>query len=411
MFSEMRTWSAAILGVFLPLVSLSQPNPHAPMDPDLLLLARIKVVMSENLARLPDYTCLQTIERSRRQGPKRKFELQDTIRLEVAMVKGNELFSWPGAGKFEDRKISDIVGGGAIGNGNFGIHARSVFLGSAPVFEKAGEFEQNGRRLVRFHYKVARMNSGYHLRVGELEDIAGYYGSFEVDAETLDLVHLEVNASEIPPHLPLQSTRDVMRYARVNIGNSGFLLPESSELIMVALDGSESRNRTHFSSCRQYAGESVLRFDEPPAAEAPSQPAPVLPPVELEPGLLLELRLETPIRFGASSAGDQVVARLTNHLRSKGRVLVPKDALVRLRITRILKQPQGRGTVLVVALEATEIELAAQRVPVHAAIEGAGPILPGAAVKIDHENNAVMIDKLEIPRGFRTVWRILPASR
>src|SRR5207244_4252652 len=50
-----------------------------------MLLARIKNRMGENLRRQPNYTCLETIERTRRpQGGKAKIE--DTLRLEVALV-------------------------------------------------------------------------------------------------------------------------------------------------------------------------------------------------------------------------------------------------------------------------------------------------------------------------------------
>src|SRR5438445_498169 len=58
-----------------------------PLPPDVLLLARIKVHMLDTLARQPDYTCLETVERSRRDGYTRKYRLEDTLRLEVALVE------------------------------------------------------------------------------------------------------------------------------------------------------------------------------------------------------------------------------------------------------------------------------------------------------------------------------------
>src|SRR5437588_9915293 len=66
-----------------------------------MLLARIKNRMSENLRHQPNYTCLETIERTRRpQGGKAKIE--DTLRLEVALVEGKEMLAWPGSKKFGD---------------------------------------------------------------------------------------------------------------------------------------------------------------------------------------------------------------------------------------------------------------------------------------------------------------------
>jgi hypothetical protein len=83
------------------------------------LLERVRTQMASNLARLPDYTCLQTIQRMERRIPARRFELMDTVRLEVALIGGNELFSWPGATAFDDNDVLQIVPVGLIGKGNF----------------------------------------------------------------------------------------------------------------------------------------------------------------------------------------------------------------------------------------------------------------------------------------------------
>jgi hypothetical protein len=407
----MSLWFRGGIGLALSLLALGQSDRSASIDPDLLVLARIKVVMAENLNRLPNYTCLQTIERSQRRGPKRNFQLVDTIRLEVGLVGGAEMFSWPGAGKFEERRLSDMVGGGTIGTGNFGIHARAIFLGNGPVFQKEGEVERDARRLLRFRYRVRRINSGYHIKVGDQQDVAGYFGSFDVDPDTLDLVHLEVNASEIPPNLPILSARDVMTYARVPIGGSTFLLPQSSELTMVSLDGSESRNRTQFTSCRQYTGESQLRFDDPPPLENVPAPPSVVPQVDLKPGERLDLRLESTIRFETAAVGDEVLARLTRDVKNSGRVLVPKGSPVHARITRVQKASLTRKPGMIVTLELTELEVPPLRIPIYATLEDAGPVLPGMSITFDRETSAVAVDRLELPRGLRMVWRIVPDSR
>src|SRR5947209_8998393 len=108
---------------------LQESQAQQDLPPDLLLLAKIKIKMAENLDRLPNYTCQQTIERSRRRAPARKFELLDTVRLEVALVEGKELFGRPGTNRIVESEISQLVGG-TIGNGDFGLLARSIFLSS-----------------------------------------------------------------------------------------------------------------------------------------------------------------------------------------------------------------------------------------------------------------------------------------
>src|SRR5262249_5744900 len=134
---------------------------------DVLLLARIKAKAAENLQRLPNYTCTETVERTRRDHRSRRFEPVDTLRLEVALVDRNELFAGPGDGKFEEKNISEIVGGGsAISNGNFALHAKSVFLSRLPKFTYVGETPLNGRAAIRYDFRVPQILSSFQIRMG-----------------------------------------------------------------------------------------------------------------------------------------------------------------------------------------------------------------------------------------------------
>jgi hypothetical protein len=254
-----------------PVVELKPVTKDAqqPLSADPLLLPRIKAKAAENLQRLPNYTCTQTVERSGRGGNTKNFDLLDRLRLEVALVDGRELFSWPGAGKFEEKGIGEIVGGGAISNGNFALHAKGIFLMPGATFTYAGEEILNGRRALRYDYRVPQMFSIYRLRrTAGNEAFVGHHGAFWVEADTLDLIRLEVHADDIPPSLDLAGVSDAMEYNRLRIRDADFLLPKSSELLMMDVNGFESRNHTEFSACRQYTGESAISFGIRPAVEA-----------------------------------------------------------------------------------------------------------------------------------------------
>src|ERR1700689_886142 len=97
----------------------------APEDPT--LLQRIRTHMMEGLASQPNYTCLETVQRSRRNGAAGKFEALDTLRVEVALVNGKEMFAWPGSKQFEDTDMRAFVPTGMFGNGDFGLYAKAVF--------------------------------------------------------------------------------------------------------------------------------------------------------------------------------------------------------------------------------------------------------------------------------------------
>lgn len=243
------------------------------LPPEVLLVAKIKVKMAENLDRLPNYTCQQTIERSRRRMPARKFELLDTVRLEVALVEGKELFGRPGANRIVESEITELVSG-TIGNGDFGLLARSIFLSSGGLFSYVGDTLLEGRKTIRYDYRVPLLSSGYHLKVPPKEAVVAYHGSLWVEPDTLDLIRLDLTVDDIPRYLGLASSTKTLEYRRMNIGGSEFLLPFDSELRMTDLNGNENRNRTRFHGCRQYVGESVLTFaDPPPDAPATEKPA------------------------------------------------------------------------------------------------------------------------------------------
>src|ERR1700722_17188709 len=79
----------------------AQEAPVTSVPAESVLLGRIRAHMDEVLRSAPNYTCVETMERTRRVGPARRFQMEDTLRLEVALVEGKEMFAWPGSKKFE----------------------------------------------------------------------------------------------------------------------------------------------------------------------------------------------------------------------------------------------------------------------------------------------------------------------
>ncbi len=400
-------WSIGrmILTMLAPLLVLLAAQSSIPLDSNIICLSKIKQRMADNLRGLPNYTCTQTIERSQRRGRARKFQLLDTIRLEVALVGGKELFAWPGASRFEDKELREMVGGGgAIGNGNFALHAKSVFQSNVPRFQFAGEGEISGRATLRFTYKVPRFLSGFQLRVGEAQGVSGYHGEFEADAETLDVLRLEVNADDIPSNIPLAAASDKLWYARARIGESEYLLPRASELAMTDLDGTENKNRIQFANCHQYGGESTISFgDPPPATEAPV--APVV--VDLPDGLLLEASLTRAIPFDKVAIGDLIEGRLITGSRHEKKTLVPKGATVRGRILKIDKIYQRTET-RVLSLELFEVDFPGAHSNIRAIPEDISALTGlGARAAVDKQGIIYISgNRQELIKGTRIVWRV-----
>jgi hypothetical protein len=323
----MRSWLLAIA------LLASQARPDD-LPPDLPLILRIQAAMSRNLARLPNYTCALNIERTRRVAPRRKFELLDTVRLEVALVEGKELFGWPGADRIAEAELSNLVGG-TIGNGDFALLAKSIFLTGAATFSDAAEAEFEGTRALLYSYHVPLRLSGYHLKVPPQEAVVGYHGRFWADPQSLDLLRLEVEVDDIPERLGLAAAANAMEYGRMKIGGADFLLPRNSELSMTERNGTESRNRTRFTACRQFTGESVLTFADPESAPRTADATEEI--LELPREFEADLSLETPIASATSAVGDPVKATLKRALKVHGAILIPAGAEFSGHIARLDK--------------------------------------------------------------------------
>lgn len=408
-----RLWACVLL---VPLCAGAQELP-----PGVLLLSRIKRHMAQVLERQPNYTCLETIERSQRAAKAKRFQLMDALHLEVAVVEGKELFSWPGEREFKDRDLREFAPTGAIANGSFVIHARSVFVSGMPKITYRGEEAMDGRTVARYDYEVPQFRSGYQIRIGDLKGITGYRGSFWNDLETLDVKRLDVEAIEIPPHLPLRGSRETLRYERIAIGESTFLLPKSSEMVLEDFQGGLNRNSIGFSKCRQYAGESTLSFAEVSETEAATTP--LAEAIVLPAGLSIELELLTAIQFPGNGVGDEVEARVRREVKRKAEVLVPKGARLKGNVVVLARQQDYRGnTGLLVALQWREISFDGKVGPFEGQLEEGGAIpLNGSSIRSIYQRPMprnrellphrdvfyVRKDSSQLPRGLLLNWRTL----
>jgi hypothetical protein len=321
------------------------------LSPDLDALSRIRTRMLFNLQHQPNYTCVETIERSTRSKSTARFKIVDTLRMEVALVDGKEMFAWPGSKRFEDSDVTKMITSGAIGNGNFATHARALFETRAATFRYQGVVDFNGKKAIRFDYDVPQMLSGYRILVSNASAIVAYHGSFYANPETFDMEHMEVIATAIPPELMLNSVADKIDYAVARIGEGDFLLPSESNLTMVNLNGSENHNHVKFTSCRQFSGESVITFGDAPESKPDAAPIPTRE-FDLPEGLEVQLALTQQIDLEKAAIGDPVHARVDHDVKKNGEVVIPKGATASGRITRLEKHE----TYSMIGIEFPEIE-------------------------------------------------------
>jgi hypothetical protein len=307
----------------------------AAVDPADVLPERIRQRVAENLARLPDYTCLMTIDRSARGPEGGNWRAVDRLRLEVSFVGGKELYSWPGARKFEDRPIHDLVGPGAlIGNGDFALHSRALFIRRTASITCGGEADHGGRRWLECRFDVPPDRSEYSLQMDGVSAVTPYHGRVLVDPKTLDLHRIEITADRVPKQVGLRKSTHNLEYAVVRIGGTDFLLPRASEVTLTENNWQESRNRTEIGSCRQYAGAATISFGDPDAAATSAKPP---EPISVPAGLEIETVIATPVNQSAAT-GDPVVFTVLRPVKKDGREIIPKGAKISGRLTMLRKR-------------------------------------------------------------------------
>ena len=126
------------------------------------ILVRVRDNLMQTIARMPRYMCTQTIDRatyhpdlgeqrlscddllSEKNRASLKLATTDRLRLDVAIAASNEIYSWVGEDRFDDRDLFQLVRQGAVQNGSFSTFLVSIFEGSSANFTYNGDTTVNG---------------------------------------------------------------------------------------------------------------------------------------------------------------------------------------------------------------------------------------------------------------------------
>ena len=354
--------AAAFQGLRLAALGALIPGVWAGPPDSLIILAKQR--MAANSASLPNYTCLETIERSVRRREKSKPSFHDRIRVEVAYINGREMFSWPGAHAFEPDLLRQIPQVGISGTGAFGGWTRSLFGANGPAFAEGDRCSVSGRNGRQYTFRVPVERSNYTFRFAGRETIMPYSGSICVDPETSDVMEMDIDVGQLPA--PIAANTESLHYRRTRVGSADFLLPRDDEVTIRDENGTDNRNRAEFSACREYGSESSISFDAQPEAapEAPQGPA----EIQLPAGLQLDLALSSPITSQDSAVGDAITARLNRAVTSAAGN-IPKGALVSGRV-RGLEQYLEPYKYFLVTLEFSSVAVEAKRAIFQARLVG-----------------------------------------
>ncbi len=360
---------AALVLALLALASSESGGQDVQFPPGVLLLSRIKRHVAQELEHLPEYTCLETVDRSLSHGDSKgkpgKLEPLDTLRLEILYSGRKELYASPGAHVFRDESPAAFIAGGMIGDGVFATQLQSIFVSGTALFNFRGEDtvarDHGWGRAVKYDFLIPQNLSGWNIHLLHASGVIGEKGSFWADPETLELLRIEVHADEVPPDLRLADVIITSDYARMRIGAEDIMLPQAAEMRLLELGGNEYFDQFEYTHCRSYQAESSISFNDVDASPKPA-PAAATPAPASVPGISgnLPAGLDVPITLTTgvdnnSTVGTLLEGQVSANVDFKGKTVIPKGAPIHGRIRRLERYAEAGGY-YVVGLEFTDVE-------------------------------------------------------
>jgi hypothetical protein len=229
--------------------------------PDWVLrLSRVKHHLKDNFERIPNYVCRESVERYQIAPHQVRTVKVDSLEFDVAEVDQKELLARPGAGGFEDRELSSYVSTGILGTGSFASLPLLLFVADRA---RVTPHPRSARNREGWDYDIPAFLHGYEIASEGGRATVGVRGTFWVNGQNMDLIRIDEGIVDPPLQMGLSASSTSVEYARMRIGISNVLLPQSARLTVVTLDGTELRNEIRFSDCREYRAESTVTFGNP----------------------------------------------------------------------------------------------------------------------------------------------------
>lgn len=301
------------------LIAISAVQAADPAAQELFNNVRAKVITS--VKSVPRYTCVETITRTQyapvpgrpacsRAGNKGSVLWQDKVRVDVALLDGAEMFAWRG-GRFEARELGDLVPNGSSGSGDFVSFLASVFGNDADIIKHRGE--EGPLSVFDFTVPIERSHYTYHSRGSQRT--APYHGSFWVDRAATALTRLSIQTEPFAEDENVCEVEDILDYKTQAMGSGEFLLPQLAVMDVLFRDGQEAHNETRYSECREFVGESTIKFEDASENVSGTKDPAGTPSTPMPPGIRLKITLSEPLTSSAA-AGDEVTGYVVKDVKA-----------------------------------------------------------------------------------------------
>jgi hypothetical protein len=392
-------------------------------------LLRARDLLAHRDQRLPDYACVQTVDRyyfTRRLreyptpscdqirslgGEGIEMRSSDRLRLDLKISDGSEIGSWKDS-QFTSADIFAFIGGGPYGTGAMGALISDIFLTGGASYQYIGAETDSANALVAYDFEVPLTSSHYQVKSGSKFVLTGFHGTFWLDTDSLEPARLRIETDELPAETGGCSAVTTIQYRKVQVGTGTFLVPWKSSIKMLMRDETETEVTAVYSECREYHAETTIRFDTNAVAGEAKTRALSAPVPE---GVPFSVALTNPIDTNKAAAGDIVMAKI----RKPGRdsrsqaILLPAGAVVHGRIIQ-MQHWLGKPRHFNISIQLERVEIGGVSKPLYAKVIaspskqiflspiGQDPLV--AAFPFMTENGRYVV-----PVGWESHWITVPA--
>ena len=275
---------------------------------------------------------------------KSRLATADTVRADVAVDGGSEMYSWVGENHYtgpedaiqfaDDPDSTQFLLDGAVTIGGVSSLARIILSGdNDTLFTYNGDHAQEGRTLSEFGFSVLPATSRLTFRIAGRQITTPYDGDILVDPITGDLIRIVIRMAGIAPSDGLCELTQTLDYGNVRLEGKEFLMPVQILTQLTRRDGIQYENRATYSNWR--ASSSPIATPERLASGSPAVSAERAPP----PGLRFIIALAQPIDTATATFGDRIQATVTSDTfgNSSTRVAFPPGATVHGHIIKLLR--------------------------------------------------------------------------
>ena len=150
----------------------------------------------------------------------------------------------------------------AWSTGDFETIAHCIFSELAdPDFRESGVERSDGGEALRYRFAGRRSSGCIALKVKSQIAYPAYKGSITIDSKTRDVLHVELEATEIPSAFPLDRAERSLDLGLVSIGNADYRLPVTGYWFGCFRNSySCFLNRMDFRDYRRFETDSSVRF-------------------------------------------------------------------------------------------------------------------------------------------------------